>query len=58
MGNSDFEKDTDEAYDRAKAGAKAVKKITEDAVKDLGNKLEKVGNNLEAEYRKQKQRAS
>lgn len=56
MGKDEFEKATDDAVDKAKAGAKAVKKMTEDAANDLGNKVEKVRDSFEAEYRKQKRR--
>lgn len=56
LGKDEFEKAADDAVDKAKAGAKAVKKMTEDAAKDLGNKAEKVHDNFEAEYRKQKRK--
>lgn len=56
MGKDEFEKATDDAVDKAKAGAKTVKNMTEDAAKDLGNKVEEVRDNFEAEYRKQKRR--
>jgi hypothetical protein len=56
LGKDEFEKATEDAFDKAKAGAKVVKKMTEGAAKDLGNKVEKVRDNFEAEYRKQKWR--
>ena len=57
LGEDAFEKAADDAGYKAKAGAKAVKKMTEDAAKDLENKVEKVRDNFDAEYRKQKRRA-
>lgn len=56
MGKDEFEKAADDAVEKAKAGAKAVKKMTEDAAKDLETKVEKVRDNFEAEYRKQKRK--
>lgn len=50
----EFEKDIDDAVDKVKAGTKVVKNKVKSAAKDLGNKAEKIHDNLEADYKKEK----
>lgn len=54
LGKNEFEKDVDDALDKVKAGARAVKNKVEEAVKDAEDKLENAGKELEEEYKKEK----
>lgn len=49
-----FEKDVDDAVDKVKAGTKVVKNKVESVAKDLGNKAEKIHDDLETDYKKEK----
>ena len=54
MRKDKFEKDIDDAVDKVKAGTKVVKNKVQSVAKDLGNKAEKIHDDLETDYKKEK----